>query len=76
MRAVAVLISAALTSGCSVLDGLSFDDSRTLDPAKVYLGPIDEVLTSKRDVDQYTCVSDRPMVCTSHGTRLDCRCPF
>ena len=76
MKALGVLCAAALSGGCGVMDGMSFGGSGTLDPTKVYLASMEEVRTSKREVDQFDCLGDMPLVCTTRSVGMDCHCPW
>lgn len=76
MKTVGALCAAILLSGCSAIESVSFDGQATRDPSKVYLSGYEQVNTTKRDVEQYACLSDRPLVCVGHGMNMECRCPY
>lgn len=76
MRAALVACIAAISTGCSVLDGVNLEGSRTLDPSKVYLGQFDKVRTNRRQVHQFDCLNDAPLVCKTSGLSMDCHCAY
>lgn len=80
MRALCTVAACAtLLVGCSAVDGFSSaggDSERRLDPTKVYLGAFDEIHTTRRDVDQYRCLSGAPLKCDVVAITVDCVCMY
>lgn len=70
---------ATLLGGCSAVDGFSSasqGNEHQLDPTKVYLGPFDEIQTTRREIDQYRCLSGAPLQCEVIAITADCTCMY
>jgi hypothetical protein len=70
-----IAFSVLATTGCSALDNLNFGEPQRMDPNRVYLGSERLLLDRHDDVDRFTCLTGRPLLCRQAGvTTLDCRC--
>jgi hypothetical protein len=68
-----VLILLLPLGACSFLDELQFNGPPGLDPSKIYLHN-ETVQGSRREVDQYACLSGEPLYCQGSAVLLDCHC--
>jgi len=73
MRIVCCLLTImSLTSGCSVLDNLSFEPPR-YDPTRIYLQDQTVLLRRTTDLSRYACVG-APLQCSLAGSSWHCIC--
>lgn len=70
-----VVVCATVLTGCSA-GGIAPDGMQKLDPTKIYLGAFDHIETTRREVDQYRCLSGAPLTCRVVAIRAECECAY